>query len=133
MPPLPKKQTKTQPLEPAESLEDADKENHEDDEEFVMLIRPDGTPTYFLATPFDDLSTHVTHVIRGREWMRMQRRYEYCAKALLLSGAVPPAKLPSTYYLPLVVSDGRKISKRSFDKFWTLQQLEVNPDLFLLQ
>jgi hypothetical protein len=74
--------------------------------EGTTLVRPDGRPTYHLASVVDDLDLGVTHVIRGKDLLPSTPRHEAIARAL---GAEPPEYL---HHGLLVGDDGRKLSKR---------------------
>jgi glutamyl/glutaminyl-tRNA synthetase len=72
----------------------------------TTLIRPDGTPTYQLASVADDLELGITQVIRGNDHrpnLLLQRRI---ARAI-------GGELPEVIHHGLVLGpDGRKLSKR---------------------
>jgi glutamyl-tRNA synthetase len=74
--------------------------------ERVTLVRPDGRPTYHLASVVDDLDLGITHVIRGKDLLPSKALHEAIARAL---GAEPPEYL---HHGLLVGEDGRKLSKR---------------------
>ncbi|HEX2044232.1 MAG TPA: glutamate--tRNA ligase family protein [Gaiellaceae bacterium] len=70
------------------------------------LVRPDGRPTYHLASVVDDLDLGITHVIRGKDHLANRPLHEALARAL---GAEPPEFV---HHGLLVGEDGRKLSKR---------------------
>jgi len=72
----------------------------------TTLLRPDGTPTYQLATAVDDLDLEITHVIRGSD----HRANEELQAALIRElGGEPPEYV---HHGLLLGEDGRKLSKR---------------------
>jgi glutamyl-tRNA synthetase len=73
----------------------------------ITLVRPDGGPTYHLASVVDDADFGITHVIRGKDHLSNRRLHEELARAL---GFEPPEFV----HLGLLVGeDGRKLSKRN--------------------
>src|SRR6266516_3673924 len=72
----------------------------------TTLLRPDGTPTYQLATAVDDLDLGITHVIRGSD----HRANEDLQAALIraLGGEAPEY----IHHGLLLGEDGSKLSKR---------------------
>src|SRR5437763_5342310 len=72
----------------------------------ITLLRPDGTPTYQLATAVDDLDLGITHVIRGSD----HRANEELQAALIraLGGEAPEY----IHHGLLLGEDGSKLSKR---------------------
>ncbi|MGH3021637.1 MAG: glutamate--tRNA ligase family protein, partial [Gaiellaceae bacterium] len=72
----------------------------------VTLLRPDGRPTYHLASVVDDLDLRISHVIRGKDLLPSTDLHEAIARAL---GAEPPEYV---HHGLLVGEDGRKLSKR---------------------
>lgn len=73
----------------------------------ATLVRPDGRPTYPLASVVDDLDLGITHVIRGQDLLPSTPLQEEIARAL---GAEPPEYV---HHGLLVGDDGRKLSKRA--------------------
>jgi hypothetical protein len=73
----------------------------------ITLVRPDGRPTYHLATVVDDADLGITHVIRGKDHLSNQPLHEELARAL---GFEPPEFI---HHGLLVGEDGRKLSKRT--------------------
>ncbi len=72
-----------------------------------VIIKSDGYPTYHLAVVVDDHHMHVSHIIRGEEWLSSTPKhfllYEYF-------GWEPPQMA----HLPLLLNPDRsKLSKRS--------------------
>ena len=53
-----------------------------------ILLKSDGLPTYHLASVVDDHLMHITHVIRGSEWMPSTPKHVALYSAL---GWAPPA------------------------------------------
>jgi len=72
----------------------------------TTLLRPDGTPTYQLASAVDDLDLGITHVIRGSD----HRANEELQAALIraLGGEAPEY----IHHGLLLGEDGSKLSKR---------------------
>lgn len=74
-----------------------------------VLIKSDGCPTYHLANVVDDHLMHISHVIRGEEWLSSVPKHIYLYKAL---GWKPPVFV----HLPLLLNpDKTKLSKRQGD------------------
>ncbi len=75
-----------------------------------VLVKSDGLPTYHLANVVDDHAMHITHVIRGEEWLPSTPKHMLLYRAL---GWEPPALA----HLPLILAPtGGKLSKRNADK-----------------
>lgn len=73
--------------------------------DFVVL-KSDGLPTYHLAHLVDDHEMHITHVLRGEEWIASAPRHQLIYDAL---GWDPPVFV----HLPLLLGKDRsKLSKR---------------------
>ncbi|MHA2609358.1 MAG: glutamate--tRNA ligase [bacterium JZ-2024 1] len=91
-----------------------------------ILVRQDGTPTFLLANPVDDLDMGITLVIRGEDHL------VNTAKHLLIFRALN-ASPPEYAHIPLVMmEEGRKASKRVGDLHWKLFQEEgILPDALL--
>ncbi len=75
----------------------------------AVLLKSDGIPTYHLANVVDDHLMHITHVIRGEEWIPSFPLhillYEYFG-----------FDLPHFCHLPLILNPDRsKLSKRQGD------------------
>lgn len=80
-----------------------------DTQDDVILIKADGMPTYHFANVVDDHLMHISHVLRGEEWLSSTPKHLSLYKAL---GFEPP----NFVHLPLLVNaDGSKLSKRSGD------------------
>jgi len=78
---------------------------NEEIEDFVIL-RSDGSPTYYLACVIDDHYMGITHVIRGEEHI------PNTPKQILIYNAFG-WKIPSFAHLPMILGyDKRKLSKR---------------------
>jgi len=72
----------------------------------VTLLRPDGTPTYQLASAVDDVDLGVTHVIRGSDHRANAELQTELIRAL---GGEPPEFV---HHGLLLGEDGTKLSKR---------------------
>ncbi|MBI4091107.1 MAG: glutamate--tRNA ligase [Candidatus Komeilibacteria bacterium] len=84
----------------------------------AILLKSDGFPTYHLASVVDDHEQHVTHVIRGEEWLPSlplhTLLYDYFKY-----------QTPQFYHLPLILNPDRsKLSKRQghVSVEWYLEQ-----------
>jgi glutamyl-tRNA synthetase len=76
------------------------------DLEDLVILRSDGRPTYNFASPVDDWSDGITHVIRGDDHVSNTPKQLVVLRAL---GATPPiyAHVPNVFG-----EDGKKLSKR---------------------
>ena len=72
----------------------------------TTLLRPDGTPTYQLASAVDDVDFEITHVIRGSDHRGNAELQSELIRAL---GAEPPEYI---HHGLLLGEDGTKLSKR---------------------
>src|SRR5439155_8071577 len=72
----------------------------------TTLLRPDGSPTYQLATAVDDIDFGITHVIRGSDHRANEELQIALIRAL---GGEPPQYV---HHGLLLGDDGRKLSKR---------------------
>jgi glutamyl-tRNA synthetase len=72
----------------------------------TTLLRPDGTPTYQLASAVDDLDFEITHVIRGSDH---RANAELQAALIRGLGGEPPEYI---HHGLLLGEDGTKLSKR---------------------
>src|SRR5436309_15145852 len=72
----------------------------------VTLLRPDGSPTYQLASAVDDVDFGITHVIRGSDHRANEDVQVAIIRAL---GAEPPEYV---HHGLLLGEDGTKLSKR---------------------
>jgi hypothetical protein len=72
----------------------------------TTLLRPDGTPTYQLASAVDDLDFEITHVIRGSDHRANAELQSALIRAL---GGEPPEYV---HHGLLLGEDGAKLSKR---------------------
>jgi glutamyl/glutaminyl-tRNA synthetase len=72
----------------------------------TTLLRPDGTPTYQLASAVDDVDFEITHVIRGSDHRANAELQTELIRAL---GAEPPEFV---HHGLLLGEDGTKLSKR---------------------
>ena len=75
----------------------------------LTLLRPDGSPTYHLASVVDDADFEITHVIRGSDHRPNSELQQELARAL---GFEPPEYL---HHGLLLGEDGKKLSKRGED------------------
>jgi glutamyl-tRNA synthetase len=72
-----------------------------------VVVRPDGTPIFFLANAVDDLAMGITHVIRGEDLLDSTHR------VLALREALGGARPLLYAHLPLILGPDRsKLSKR---------------------
>jgi glutamyl/glutaminyl-tRNA synthetase len=89
----------------------------------TTLVRPDGRPTYHLASVVDDLDLRITHVIRGQDLLPSTALQQSIARAL---GAEPPEYV---HHGLLVDVDGRKLSKRTrASSLAGLRELGIPPE-----
>ncbi len=72
----------------------------------LTLVRPDGRPTYHLASVVDDIDFRITRVIRGADHRDNSAVQQELARAL---GAEPPEYV---HHGLLLGEDGKKLSKR---------------------
>jgi glutamyl/glutaminyl-tRNA synthetase len=73
----------------------------------TTLLRPDGSPTYHLASVVDDHDFGITHVVRGSDHRPNSELQQGLAHAL---GFSPPEYV---HHGLLLGEDGRKLSKRN--------------------
>jgi hypothetical protein len=73
----------------------------------TTLLRPDGTPTYHLASVVDDRDFEITHVIRGADHRSNTELQRELSRAL---GFEPPEYV---HHGLLLGADGKKLSKRA--------------------
>jgi glutamyl-tRNA synthetase len=74
-----------------------------------VLLKSDGYPTYHLANVVDDHSMHISHVIRGEEWLPSTPKH-------LLLYQFFGWQTPEFAHLPLLLNPDRsKLSKRQGD------------------
>ena len=78
-----------------------------------VLFKSDGLPTYHLANVIDDYLMHITHVIRGEEWLPSAPMH-----LLLYRFFGWENSMPQFAHLPLILKpDGNgKLSKRDGDR-----------------
>ena len=74
-----------------------------------VLIKADGLPTYNFANVIDDHSMHITHVMRGTEYLSSTPKYNLLYEAL---GFEKPIYM---HLSPVMKDAGRKLSKRYGD------------------
>jgi glutamyl/glutaminyl-tRNA synthetase len=72
----------------------------------TTLLRPDGTPTYQLASAVDDVDFEITHVIRGSDH---RANADLQAELIRALGGTPPEFI---HHGLLLGEDGTKLSKR---------------------
>ena len=71
-----------------------------------ILIKSDGFPTYNFANVIDDHNMHITHVVRGSEYLSSTPKYNLLYEAFGF-------EVPTYVHLPLILGeDGHKLSKR---------------------
>ncbi len=75
----------------------------------LTLLRPDGSPTYHLASVVDDSDFRITHVVRGSDHRPNSELQQQLARAL---GFEPPEYV---HHGLLLGEDGKKLSKRGED------------------
>jgi glutamyl-tRNA synthetase len=73
----------------------------------VTLLRPDGRPTYQLATVVDDIDFGITHIVRGFDHRPNEALHRRLFEAL---GAEPPEFL---HHGLILGDDGKKLAKRA--------------------
>ncbi len=74
-----------------------------------ILLKSDGYPTYNFANVIDDHLMHITHVIRGNEYLSQTPKYNLLYDAF-------GWEAPTYIHVPMVLgSDGNKLSKRNGD------------------
>lgn len=85
-------------------------EFHSDTLDDKVLFKSDGFPTYHLANVVDDHLMHITHVIRGEEWLPSAPLHVYMYKCF-------GWEMPKFAHLPLILkpSGQGKLSKRDGD------------------
>ena len=72
-----------------------------------VLIRPDGSPIFYLANAVDDLDSGITHVIRGEDLVDTTHR------VLAIRRALGATEVPVYAHCPLILGPGgHKLSKR---------------------
>ncbi len=73
----------------------------------MILIKSDGYPTYNFANVVDDHTMHITHVVRGNEYLSSSPKYQRLYDAF---GWQSPVYI----HLPLITDENhKKLSKRS--------------------
>ncbi|KAF2659850.1 glutamyl-tRNA synthetase [Lophiostoma macrostomum CBS 122681] len=95
----------------------------EDSYEDPILLKSDGLPTYHLANVVDDHHMHITHVIRGSEWMPSTPKHIFMYSAFNWQP-------PEFAHVGLLVDEnGNKLSKRNFDTDITaFKDMEIFPE-----
>lgn len=74
-----------------------------------ILLKSDGYPTYNFANVIDDHLMHITHVIRGNEYLSQTPKYNLLYEAF-------GWEAPTYIHVPMVLGeDGNKLSKRNGD------------------
>ncbi len=74
-----------------------------------VLLKSDGMPTYNFANVVDDSLMHITHIIRGSEYLSSTPKYNLIYRAF-------GWEVPAYLHLPPVMKDAhRKLSKRYGD------------------
>ncbi len=88
-----------------------------------VLIKSDGFPTYHLANVVDDHLMHISHVIRGEEWLSSVPKHLYLYECFGWD-------MPTLAHLPLIFNpDGSKMSKRNIQSLDELPSGKVDPDV----
>ncbi len=78
-----------------------------------ILLKSDGYPTYNFANVVDDHLMHISHVVRGNEYLTSTPKYTLLYQAF-------GWEEPRYIHLPLVVkADGKKLSKRDGDAYFS--------------
>ncbi|MCI8281845.1 MAG: glutamate--tRNA ligase [Lachnospiraceae bacterium] len=73
----------------------------------MILIKSDGYPTYNFANVVDDHTMHITHVVRGNEYLSSSPKYVRLYEAF-------GWEIPMYVHLPLITDENhKKLSKRS--------------------
>jgi glutamyl/glutaminyl-tRNA synthetase len=73
----------------------------------VTLLRPDGSPTYQLATVVDDIDFGITHIVRGFDHRPNEALHRRLFEVL---GAAPPEFV---HHGLILGEDGKKLAKRA--------------------
>jgi glutamyl/glutaminyl-tRNA synthetase len=73
----------------------------------ITLLRPDGSPTYQLATVVDDIDFGITHIVRGFDHRPNEALHRRLFEAL---GAEPPEFV---HHGLILGEDGKKLAKRA--------------------
>jgi glutamyl-tRNA synthetase len=73
----------------------------------ITLLRPDGSPTYQLATVVDDIDFGITHIVRGFDHRPNEALHRKLFEAL---GAQPPEFV---HHGLILGEDGKKLAKRA--------------------
>jgi len=73
----------------------------------ITLLRPDGSPTYQLATVVDDVDFGITHIVRGSDHRPNEALHRRLFEAL---GASPPEFV---HHGLILGEDGKKLAKRA--------------------
>ena len=77
--------------------------------EDAILMKSDGFPTYHFANAIDDHEMHITHVVRGSEWMASTPLHVALYKSMNWTS-------PVYAHVPLLVDQNKqKLSKRNFN------------------
>lgn len=72
----------------------------------LVIVRPDGSPTYNFCVVVDDIDMGITHVIRGDDHVNNTPRQINIMQAL-------GAQLPAFAHVPMILGDdGKRLSKR---------------------
>ena len=74
-----------------------------------VLLKSDGLPTYNFANVIDDHLMHITHVIRGNEYLSSTPKYNLLYEAF-------GWEIPTYVHVsPIIKENGKKLSKREGD------------------
>ena len=78
-----------------------------------ILLKADGYPTYNFANVIDDHSMHITHVVRGCEYLSSAPKYNLLYEAF-------GWEIPQYIHMPPVMRDSQhKLSKRDGDAYFS--------------
>lgn len=83
----------------------------------MILIKSDGYPTYNFANVVDDHVMHITHVVRGNEYLSSSPKYQRLYDAFGWES-------PVYVHLPLITGeDHKKLSKRSGNASYIFEEM----------
>ncbi len=91
-----------------------------------VLLKSDNFPTYHLANVVDDHLMHITHVIRGDEWMSSTPKHVLLYESF---DWTPPTFM----HMPLLLGrDGKKLSKgKILHPFSSIATVDIYQKLLL--
>ncbi len=86
----------------------------------MILIKSDGYPTYNFANVVDDHVMHITHVVRGNEYLSSSPKYQRLYDAFGWES-------PVYVHLPLITGeDHKKLAKRSGNASFIFEEMVKN-------